>query len=113
MKKLDEFTDDEIKTASLVLQAIDIEAELFFNSQHAEKFRKVLKLSESDISDLAIDFNETTAPNILLMDSCGYRILLSTFVNVLIAMDKKDMAEMIMSFREDELDELTFRPEEL
>ena len=112
MKRLDEFNEDEIKTASLVLQAIDIEAELFFNSEHAEKFRKVIKLSESDISDLAVEFNETTAPNILLMDSCGYRILLSTFVNVLIAMDKQDIAEMVMSFRQDELDELTFRQKE-
>ncbi len=102
MKSLEEFTEEEIRTASLVLQAIDIEAESFFNSEHAREFHEKLKLSESDISNLAEEFNEYTAPNILLMDSCGYRIMLSTFVNVLIAMNKRDVAHMVMSFREEE-----------
>ena len=102
MKSLEEFTEEEIRTASLVLQAIDIEAESFFNSECAGEFHEKLKVSESDISTLAEEFNQCTAPNILLMDSCGYRIMLSTFVNVLIAMNKRDVAHMVMSFREEE-----------
>lgn len=112
MKSIDEFTDEEIKTTSLVIQAIDVEAEVFFNKKHAKEFHKAIKLSESDISTLAVEFNEITAPNILLMDSCGYRILLSTFVNMLLAMDKQALAEKVMSFRQDELDEMTFRQKE-
>ena len=102
MKTLDDYTDEELATTANVLQALDVEAESFFNTEHAEKFHDILKLSESDVAELAKDFNETTAPNILLMDSCGYRIVLSTFVNVLIAMEKKDIALKIMSFREEE-----------
>ena len=102
MKTLDDYTDEELATTANVLQALDVEAESFFNTEHAEKFHDILKLSESDVAELAKDFNEITAPNILLMDSCGYRIVLSTFVNVLIAMEKKDIALKIMSFREEE-----------
>ena len=102
MKTLEDYTDEELATTANVLQALDVEAESFFNTEHAEKFHDILKLSESDVAELAKDFNETTAPNILLMDSCGYRIVLSTFVNVLIAMEKKDIALKIMSFREEE-----------
>lgn len=102
MKKLGDFTDEELATTANVLQALDVEAESFFNSEHAEKFHNIMKLSESDVAELAKEFNETTAPNILLMDSCGYRILLSTFVNVLIAMEQKDIAVKIMSFRKEE-----------
>ena len=102
MKALEEFTEEEIRTTFLVLQAIDIEAESFFNSECAGEFHEKLKVSESDVSNLAEEFNQCTAPNILLMNSCGYRIMLSTFVNVLIAMNKPDVAHRVMSFREKE-----------
>ena len=50
MKALEEFTEEEIRTTFLVLQAIDIEAESFFNSECAGEFHERIKLSESDIS---------------------------------------------------------------
>jgi hypothetical protein len=56
MKSLEEFTEEEIRTTSLVLQAIDIEAESFFNRELAREFHEKLKLSESDISNLAEEF---------------------------------------------------------
>lgn len=102
MKKLKDFTDEELEVTANILQALDIEAESFFNSEHAEKFHNILKVSESDVTELAKEFNQITAPNILLMDSCGYRIVLSTFVNVLIAMEQKEIALKIMSFRKKE-----------
>tara|TARA_R100001530_G_scaffold121384_1_gene88826 strand:- start:140 stop:454 length:315 start_codon:yes stop_codon:yes gene_type:complete len=102
MKILEDYTDEELATTANVLQTLDVEAELFFNTKHAKEFHNILKVSESDVAELAKEFNEITAPNILLMDSCGYRIVLSTFVNVLIAMERKDIATKIMSFREEE-----------
>ncbi len=101
MKKLEDFTDEELASTAAIIQALDIEAEKFFNKNCSE-VTKELKLSESDIGEMANDFNQNTAPHILLMDGCGYRILLSTFVNLLIAAHRHDIAEKIMSFREQE-----------
>ena len=99
MRTLEELTDEELSITSEVLQIIDANAEDYFNESCAEEFQKRMKISESDVADLASEFNEVTAPNILLMNSCGYRMLLSTFVNVLIAMERKDLGEKIMTFR--------------
>jgi hypothetical protein len=99
MRKLEELTEEELNTTAEVLQILDANGEDYFNESCAEEFRKRMKISESDVADLASEFNEVTAPNILLMNSCGYRMLLSTFVNVLIAMDRKDLGEKIMTFR--------------
>jgi hypothetical protein len=104
MRKLEDFTDEELETTCNILQAVDIESENFFNSECSDAIRD-LKLSESDISDMTQEFNETTAPQILLMDSCGYRVLLSTFVNLLIATNRKDIAMKIMEYRMKEEDE--------
>jgi len=101
MRKLDDFTDEELQITASVIQSLDIEAEKFFNSNCSEVTSE-LKLSESDIGEMANDFNHNTAPHILLMDGCGYRILLSTFVNLLIAAHKHNIAEKIMQFREEE-----------
>lgn len=100
MKKLEDFTNEELCIAASILQAIDIEGEEFFNSECAAEFKKQMKITESDAAEMAKEFNESTAPSILLMNSYGYRILLSTFVNVLIAMQKKKIASKIMSFRQ-------------
>ena len=98
MRKLEDFTNEELETTCYVLQAVDIESEKFFNKECSTALKE-LKLSESDVSDMAKEFNETTAPQILLMDSCGYRVLLSTFVNLLIAANRKDIAMKVMTYR--------------
>ena len=99
MRTLDELTDEELNTTAEVLQVLDAHAENYFNESCAEEFRKRMKISESDVADLASEFNEVTAPNILLMNSCGYRMLLSTYVNMLIAIDRKDLGDKVMTFR--------------
>ena len=53
MRTLEELTDEELSITSEVLQIIDANAEDYFNESCAEEFQKRMKISESDVADLA------------------------------------------------------------
>lgn len=95
-------TPENIAIAAKVMQAIDIEAETTFEEQFSEEVGKTIKASESDISELVDHFNKSTPPQILLMNSNGYRMLISLLANMLLTVNLSELAQVAMEAKEPE-----------
>ena len=102
MRTLEDFTTEEIKTVCNFIQALDIEAEKTFQKPEIQKRWKELKLSESDIAELADHFTSQFPFQIILMNGHGYRSLYSALTNVLSLTNHPELRGFVRDFREDE-----------
>ena len=102
-KQEEQLTKENARQATRFLQALDIEAEKTYNLKHDKAVSEKMKLSESDVSELVEEFNNQVPGHILLMNGNGYRILITLLANVLIAIEKEELAQVVLKSREPEI----------
>lgn len=90
---------DSVTQVAKTLQTLDMEAEKVYKAEHENDVQEKLKMSESDIAELAEEFNKASPGHVLLMDGNGYRMLLSLFANMLIAVNREDLADACIEAR--------------
>jgi len=97
-------TDSNIRIACQVLQALDIEAEDFYLKYHKDEVEEEFIASENEVMVMSESLRENLPAQILLVNSHGNRAMITTFCNLLISMNRQDLAQICVEERFNEME---------
>jgi len=93
-------TKENITLTAKVIQALDILSEQKANENDQ---LKSLKISESDIAEMAEEMSKSLPSNIFLIDGNGYRMMFSIAASIFSIIGRDDLQEIFLKAREGEM----------